>query len=349
MNKPATTEFKLTTLGRKDDQGRQVRIEHRTRYTRISRTGGAAVRAQMQAAGINLTVNSSHGVRLSKGVLKGTQVALQHGKFRLRGRYGDGPTKVNLSKSGVTVSTRNQLGSFNWIKPNRSSAKLFGVQVRGKKAAQLHLLYAIFFLVYQALGFLVNTVVLVLKLLLLFAQQLYYRINSLLTWARARSAERQQVRRCRALNAALQDANNLPPTTIADLQTWELAQQQAAIIWIIGAWGQAQSDLSLLTSWQTAAATSKLTESAWQHAFSRLEQIAPQLNALTQQFDPQLLRHEEMRLLTWLADRLPKIQASLDWILDLDEWLIDNQGGRSALQTAMYDRLMACLGVGVAS
>jgi len=68
-------------------------------------------------------------------------MALQNGRLVLRGRYGGGPTKLNLSKTGMTVSARNELGSFNWVKPNRSSAKLFGVQVRGKKAVYAHVAY----------------------------------------------------------------------------------------------------------------------------------------------------------------------------------------------------------------
>lgn len=135
---------KLTNLGNKDEYGKQVRIEHRGRYTRVSRTGGVSLRAQAKAAGVNITVNSQHGMRLSKGVAKGTQVAFQNGRFQFRGRYGKGPHKLNISKSGVSVSSRNALGTFNWAKPNRSSAKLFGVQVRGKNAAQLQLLFMLF-------------------------------------------------------------------------------------------------------------------------------------------------------------------------------------------------------------
>ncbi|ABM62078.1 ComEA family DNA-binding protein [Halorhodospira halophila] len=134
----------LFNLGKKDAYGKQRRVEHRGKYLRASRTGGVALRAQARAAGVNLTANTRRGVRASMTPAKNTQVALQNGRFILRGRYGNGPTKLNLSKSGATVSTRNRLGSFNWLKPNRSSAKLFGVQVRGQKAAQLQVFYMLF-------------------------------------------------------------------------------------------------------------------------------------------------------------------------------------------------------------
>ena len=128
-------------IGNKDEYGRQTRIEHRGRYLRASRTGGVALRAETKAAGLNFTGNTSQGFRVSTTPAKNTQLAFQNGRFILRGRYGRGPTKLNLSKTGVTVSTRNELGTFNWIKPNRSSAKVAGVQFRGKNAVILQSIY----------------------------------------------------------------------------------------------------------------------------------------------------------------------------------------------------------------
>ena len=130
-------------LGKKDEYGKQTRIEHRGKYLRASRTGGVSLRAQTRAAGLSLTANSSHGFRVSRTVGKNTQMAMQNGRFVLRGRYGNGPTKLNLSKTGLTASTRNELGTFNWVKPHRSSAKLFGVQVRGKNAAYAQAAYLV--------------------------------------------------------------------------------------------------------------------------------------------------------------------------------------------------------------
>jgi len=128
-------------LGRKDKDGKQVRIEHRGKYTRASRTGGVAVRAEKKLGPVNATANTSDGIRLSSRVAHGTRVALQNGKFRLIGRWNAGPLGFNLSKTGVSASVKNQAGTFNFLKPQYSSFKLGGVQVRGKKAAQIQLVY----------------------------------------------------------------------------------------------------------------------------------------------------------------------------------------------------------------
>ncbi len=82
-------------------------------------------------------------MRASTRVAKGTQVAFQNGRFILRGRYGQGPTKLNLSKSGVSVSSKTEIGTINWFKPRYSSAKIGGIQVRGKNALYLHALLAV--------------------------------------------------------------------------------------------------------------------------------------------------------------------------------------------------------------
>lgn len=128
-------------LGRKDEDGKQVRIEHRGKYTRASRTGGVALRAEKKVGPINATANTSTGIRLSSRVARGTRVALQNGKFRLIGRWNAGPLGFNLSKAGVSGSVKNRAGTFNFIKHQYSSFKLAGVQLRGKKAAQIQLIY----------------------------------------------------------------------------------------------------------------------------------------------------------------------------------------------------------------
>ena len=128
-------------LGYKDKDGKQVRIEHRGKYTRASRTGGVALRAEKKLGPVNATANTSKGIRLSSRVAHGTRVALQRGKFRLIGRWNAGPLNFNLSKTGISGSVKNQAGTFNFIKPQYSSFKLAGVQMRGKKAAQLQIIY----------------------------------------------------------------------------------------------------------------------------------------------------------------------------------------------------------------
>ena len=127
---------------------RLKRIEYRGKYLRASRTGGVALRAQGKAAGINFTVNSKHGTRVSKRIAKGTNVGFQNGRFVLRGRYGKGPTKLNLSKSGVSVSSKTSVGTINWFKPKYSSAKIGGIQFRGDNALIIQGVVALFQIFY---------------------------------------------------------------------------------------------------------------------------------------------------------------------------------------------------------
>ena len=128
-------------LGNKDEDGKQVRVEHRGKYTRASRTGGVSVRAEQKVGPVNVTANSSKGLRASTRIANGTRVALQNGRFQLIGRWRAGPLGFNLSKTGVSASVKNKAGTFNFLKPQYSSFKFAGVQVRGKKAAQLQLIF----------------------------------------------------------------------------------------------------------------------------------------------------------------------------------------------------------------
>jgi hypothetical protein len=131
-------------FGKKDENGKQVRIEHRGKYTRASRTGGVTVRAEEKVGPLNLTANSSKGLRTSTRVANGTRMALQNGRFQLIGRWRAGPLGFNLSKTGVSASVKNKAGTFNFLKPQYSSFKFAGVQLRGKKAAQLQVIYMLF-------------------------------------------------------------------------------------------------------------------------------------------------------------------------------------------------------------
>ena len=128
-------------LGKKDEDGKQVRVEHRGKYTRASRTGGVSVRAEQKVGPVNVTANSSKGLLASTRIANGTRVALQNGRFQLIGRWRAGPLGFNLSKTGVSASVKNKAGTFNFLKPQYSSFKFAGVQVRGKKAAQLQLIF----------------------------------------------------------------------------------------------------------------------------------------------------------------------------------------------------------------
>ena len=154
-------------FGRKDRNGKQVRIEHRGKYTRVSRTGGVSVRGEQKIGPVNLTANSSKGLRASTRIAYGTRVALQNGRFQLIGRWRAGPLGFNLSKTGVSASVKNKAGTFNFLKPQYSSFKFAGVQLRGKKAAQLQIMYMLFMAAVFAVVFGVKLLVFLLWLLAL--------------------------------------------------------------------------------------------------------------------------------------------------------------------------------------
>lgn len=131
-------------FGKKDKQGNQVRLEHRGKHIRLSRTGGAALRTEGKVLGVNTTLNTSHGVRISSRIAKGARVALQNGKFRLIGRWNSGPLSFNLSKSGVSASVKTDAGAINFVKPRYSSYKAAGIQIRGKNAMYAHMAHFAF-------------------------------------------------------------------------------------------------------------------------------------------------------------------------------------------------------------
>ena len=221
-------------LGKKDAYGRQRRIEHRGRYLRASRTGGVALRAQAKAAGVNVTANTSHGFRVSGTPARNSQVAFQNGRFILRGRYRSGPFRLNLSKTGATVSTRNRLGSFNWIRPNRSSAKLAGVQVRGKTAAQLQIVYMLFAAAVAAVQLAVAILIGAVRLLLAVGGMAYRLIVAApYAW---------NVFKRRRRNRRLEQT--LPDTDLAfrpPIQRWSVDAHRAG--WLLGylGWGRGRT------------------------------------------------------------------------------------------------------------
>ena len=120
------------------------RIEYRGENVRVSRTGG--VSATKTFKGDGATINTNHGVRLHKRLFKGARIGFQNGNFQFIGRYNSGPFNFNISKKGVSTSLKNKRGSYNIFKPNYSSFKLGGVQVRGKNAATFQMIYMVIIL-----------------------------------------------------------------------------------------------------------------------------------------------------------------------------------------------------------
>ena len=120
------------------------RIEYRGKNLRVSRTGGFSVTKTFSGDGSGATINTKHGLRFHKRIMKGARIGFQRGNFQFIGHYKSGPFNFNLSKGGISSSVKNKRGAYNIFKPNYSSFKLGGVQVRGKNAATLQLIFLIF-------------------------------------------------------------------------------------------------------------------------------------------------------------------------------------------------------------
>ena len=117
------------------------RIEYKGENVRVSRTGGVSATKTFKGDGVGATINTNHGVRLHKRLFKGARMGFQNGNFQFIGRYNSGPFNFNISKNGFSTSLKNKRGSYNILKPNYSSFKLGGVQVRGKNAATFQMIY----------------------------------------------------------------------------------------------------------------------------------------------------------------------------------------------------------------
>lgn len=126
------------------DKTPSKRIEYRGKNLRVSRTSGVSATKTIAKDGYGATVNTKHGIRLHKRLFKGARAGLQNGYFQFIGRYNNGPFNFNVSKSGVSTSIKNKRGSYNLFKPNYSSFKMAGVQLRGKNAAILQLVFMLF-------------------------------------------------------------------------------------------------------------------------------------------------------------------------------------------------------------
>lgn len=144
---------------------------------RLSRTGGLNL-GWHPFRGI--TLNSKHGLRLSK-TFKGLTLGFQGGRSLVRGHWsiGGGLINTNLSKSGLSFSTRSKFGTFNWTRPKRSSFKILGIQFRGLKAAIPALFFALITLTFGLISLLFG----ILKMLppvLVFLGQLIFFIGALI-------------------------------------------------------------------------------------------------------------------------------------------------------------------------
>ncbi len=317
-------------IGKKDSDGRQTRIEHRGKHVRASRTGGVSLRGQAKAAGMTFTVNSKHGTRVSRRIARGTNIALQGGRFRLRGRYGTGPTKLNLSKSGASVSTKNRLGSFNWTNPNRSSAKVAGVQFRGKRAAQMQTAYLIVTGIISLIQFVFIALFQLLRLLIVVLDFLGRLLveAAIRAWSLVRSGVRRigdrRARRRRDHRLADLNTDSAPPLPHADLLAF-------AVLLLGGGAGNDEPGE------RERALIMEMLDDADTRAADDPERVAAMLHA----YNPETA-------MAALADRYAKRAAEreiLDTFFRLDD-LCSRAGDRTRLQDELLD--IYCERTGVA-
>jgi DNA uptake protein ComE-like DNA-binding protein len=325
-------------IGKKDKDGKQRRIEHRGKNLRISRTGGVALRAQIKAARLNVTANSKHGLRVSTGLGKGTQVALQNGRFVLRGRYGRGPTRLNLSKSGMSVSTRNSIGTFNWVKPKRSSVKIAGVQLRGKKAANIQLFYMLFLsialglkLCWQLLSFILRAIGSLVTGLLNWVSNLPQLFNTLL-----------EQRRNKAISSNLYRTKQLFAPAI---EHWPQSQLRAALLLVLTGWGRgitAQEALVRIDLQRQHAATTQDTAPALEVSMDELNRVAQRLEQLSSDEHTDQLTASPQAITALLAQQLAQTlppEVRLEVLLNADDWIVALDA-RTVLQEQLINVLI---------
>ncbi len=136
---------------------------------RASRTGGVNL-SSAPAKGI--TFNTKHGARISK-TYKGLTIGLQNANSVVRGRWSVGSNNINLSKSGLSLSNKNALGTFNFIRPRSSSATLAGIQLRGNNGAIIAFTGMLISLVSAVIAFLMVLIPRLLLFLVWFAHTLW--------------------------------------------------------------------------------------------------------------------------------------------------------------------------------
>lgn len=137
---------------KRDDKPKK-RIEYRGKNIRASRTGGISATKTFSGDGYGATVNTNHGLRLHKRLFRGARIGIQNGNFQFIGRYSDGPFNFNVSKGGVSTSLKHKRGTYNFFKPKYSSFKVAGVQVRGKNAVILSVIYLLLSLFINSIKF----------------------------------------------------------------------------------------------------------------------------------------------------------------------------------------------------
>lgn len=131
---------------------------------RASRTGGVNA-AYHPLRG--LTFSTKYGMRASK-TFKGLTLGFQGGNTVVRGRWStkNQLLNLNLSKSGFSVSSKSEYGTYNFTHPYRSSFKFAGIQLRGKKAAGPAFFFTLLTLIPYIFSFVFNLLTLSFRITL---------------------------------------------------------------------------------------------------------------------------------------------------------------------------------------
>jgi len=149
------------------DKSPKKRIEYRGKNIRVSRTGGVSAKKTVTKDGYAATIYTNHGLRLYKRFFKGARIGFQNSSFQFIGRYNCGSFNFNVSKKGIGTSVKNKIGAYNLLKSKYSSFKLAGLQVGGKNAATLQLIFMTFTLIVNILKFICYSTITILWLFFL--------------------------------------------------------------------------------------------------------------------------------------------------------------------------------------
>lgn len=315
-------------IGEKDQDGRQKRIEHTGKHLRISRTGGISLRKQAKIKGLNITANTTHGVRISHRVAKNTQIALQNNRLVLRGRYGRGPHRLNLSKSGISVSSKTPVGTFNWIKPNRSSFKVAGMHFRGKKAANMHVIYAVLSLLMMAAQMAMVLLSVALKALFFLVLAITAFISNLPSYIE------ETHRRWR--NIKLKGAvKKLDAALVKAIGEWDEARLYAAVLLLLNSHGRG---VSLQTAIENNLQGLASNTADWPLLTGLKTEFSTTADTLAKApMDKDTSFKQAMAQTALLAQRLKAIDKAeniIAYLLEMDEFLL-TAGPKTKLQETL--------------
>jgi hypothetical protein len=292
------------------------RIEYRGDYLRASRTGGVALRAHVKAGRVGVTANTQHGVRASTRITKGTYVALQNGKFRFTGRYGKGPVKLNVSKTGLSASFKTGVGALNFIRPSRSSATIGGIQFRGRNALYLNLIALVLQLGFELVRLAILIAVSAVQLVAGLAAVSWYAANGLYQGYQER---RQNIRLEEQIHALPTWIDTHFPQALPAVQDLNITRTKRAMIYLLTGYGRG------------------LTVPSGRFSQPRPNDVRLLLDKLVVTREPREPYAESLALMWLLVERFLALKTAdelANFYLKCDELSLD-EGSRTPLQWAL--------------